>query len=392
MKLIRLLRAHLRAPLGVAVAACVFGAAWTAQAAEAPIKVGAIFAVTGGASNLGAPEKKTAEMLVAKLNAAGGLLGRPVVLIVKDSEGSTEKAASFARQLIDEEHVLAILGPSTSGETMAIKNLCEEAKTLLISCAAAEAIVEPVAPHVFKVPQKDSYAARWIYQAMKDRGIKRIGVVVSNDGFGKGGKEQLAKYAPQFGIEIAISEVYDKSATDLTGLLTKVQGQDVQAVVNWSVVPAQALVAKNMRQLGFNVPLFQSHGFGNIQYVKAGGEAANGTIFPAGRLLVADLLPEDNPQKKLLLEYKRDYEGRYHEDVSTFGGHGYDALLVLTEAIKKAGSADPEKVREAIEGLHDLVGTAGIFNFSKQDHNGLDMTSFEMLTVKDGKFAMYKKN
>jgi branched-chain amino acid transport system substrate-binding protein len=163
-------------------------------------------------------------------------------------------------------------------------------------------------------------------------------------------------------------------------------------VVNWSIVPAQALVAKNMKQLDFDVPLFQSHGFGNIKYVQAGGAAANGTIFPAGRLLVADQLPDSHPQKKLLGEYKNDYEARYHEDASTFGGHAYDALLVLVEGIRKAGTTDPASVRDAIENLQGLAGTGGIFNFSKKDHNGLDMTCFEMQTVKDGKFTFYKRN
>ncbi len=223
---------------------------------------------------------------------------------------------------------------------MAIKNLCQENKTILLSCAAAETIVNPLASYVFKTPQKDSDAARRIYQTMKAMGITKIGVVTSNDGFGIAGGKQLDAPDGEYGITIAISEVYDTKETDLTGVLTKVKGADVQAVVNWSIVPAQSLVAKNMKQIGLDVPLFQSHGFGNIKYVQAGGEAANGTIFPCGRLLVADVLPANHPQKKLLMEYKTDYERQYKEDASTFGGHAYDALLVLTEAIKKAGSAD----------------------------------------------------
>jgi branched-chain amino acid transport system substrate-binding protein len=184
--------------------------------------------------------------------------------------------------------------------------------------------------------------------------------------------------------------VYDKQETDLTGVLTKVKGADVQAVVNWSIVPAQSLVAKNMKQIGLNVPLFQSHGFGNIKYVTAGGEATEGTIFPCGRLLVAESLPGSQPQKKVLMEYKKDYEKRFKEDASTFGGHAYDALLILTAAIKKAGSTDPEAVRAAIESLQGIAGTGGVFNFSATDHNGLGQDAFEMLTVKNGKFAMYK--
>jgi branched-chain amino acid transport system substrate-binding protein len=343
------MRTWLAGLTAVCIIALALGLAAYGAEAAAPIKVGAIFAVTGPASFLGAPEQKTAEMFVDKINASGGINGHKIELIVKDSAASPEKTMSFAKQLIEEDKVLAIIGPSTSGETMAIKDVCQEAKMILISCAAAEDIVNPVASYVFKVPQKDSDAARWIYKTMKEKGISKIGVIVSNDGFGIAGKKQLETIAPEYGITIAIAETYDKQATDLTDVVTKLKGQEIQAVVNWSIVAAQSLVAKNMKQVGLDVPLFQSHGFGNIKYATASGEAANGTLFPCGRLLVAETLPNDHPQKALLMEYKKDYETRYKEDVSTFGGHAYDALLVLTEGIKKAGSVDRDKVRNAIE-------------------------------------------
>jgi branched-chain amino acid transport system substrate-binding protein len=385
------MRKHLAKITGILVFVCAIGVSGAEKAADvSPVKVGAIFAVTGPASFLGMPEAKTAEMLVEKINKEGGINGHKIELLMKDSGGKPENAISFAKQLIDEENVLAIIGPSTSGETMQIKNLCQESKTILISCAAAEIIVNPVASYVFKVPQNDSDAVRHIYQIMKAKGIKRIGVITSNDGYGVAGGKQLAALAELAGITIAISETYDKQETDLTGILTKVKGQDVNAVVNWSVVPAQSLVARSMKQIGLDVPLFQSSGFGNIKYVQEGGEAANGTIFPCGRLLVADELPDNHPQKAVLMAYKKDYESRFKEDASTFGGHTYDALLILTEAIKKANSTDREKVRDAMENLKGVVGIAGVFNFSSKDHNGLDMNAYENLTVKDGKFVIYK--
>lgn len=359
-----------------------------AAGAAEPIKIGAIFAVTGPAASLGAPEEKTAQMLVEAINAKGGIKGHKVVLVIKDSQGSPEKAVSFAKQLIEEEKVFAIIGPSTSGETMQIKAICEDSKTLLVSCAAAEVIVNPLAKYVFKVPQKDSDAARKIFLTLQKLKISKIGVMSSNTGFGKAGKEQLEKIAPEYNIQVAINEVYEKDATDLSSALTKVKAANVGAIVNWSIEPAQSILAKNMKQLGFTIPLFQSHGFGNISYVKAAGQAAEGIIFPAGRLLVADVLPKDHPQKALLEQFKKDYETKYKEDVSTFGGHAYDAILVLQKAIESAG-VDKEKVREALENHKGLVGTAGIFNFSATDHNGLDMNAFEMLTVKDGKFVVY---
>jgi branched-chain amino acid transport system substrate-binding protein len=377
--------------------ACLLGILSFAQSGSAaneskPIKIGAIFSVTGAASYLGAPESKTAQMVANRINASGGVLGRKVELVLKDSAGSPEKAVSFAKQLIEEEKVLAIMGPSTSGETMQIKPLCIENNMLLLSCAAAESIVNPVSKYVFKVAPKDSQAVVWIYRTMKEKGISKIGVVSSTDGFGVAGEKQLQDLAKPEGIEILISETYGPQDTDLTAQLTKVKSKGgVQAVVNWSIVPAQSIVSKNMKQIGLEVPLFQSHGFANRKYVEQAGLAAEGTLFPASRIIVAEELAESHPQKKVVTAYKQDYETMYKEDVSTFGGHAYDAMMIVVEALKRAGSADREKVRDAIENLKGFVGTAGVFNFSPTDHTGLDMDAFEMVTVRGGKFTVYKK-
>lgn len=355
-----------------------------------PIKIGALFAVTGPASFLGAPESRTAQMLVDEINANGGVLGRQIELIIKDTAANPTNAISFTKQLIEEDKVVAIIGPSTSGETMKIKNICETTETILVSCAAAEVIVNPVAKWVFKTPQKDSHAVEKIYTTMKKMGIKDIAVVAGNTGFGKAGKAQLLKAAPEFGINVVITEVYDKKSKDLTAVMTKVKAANVQAVVNWSIVPAQGIIAKNMKQINFNVPLFQSHGFGNVKYIEVGGAAAEGIIFPCGRLMAVEALADDHPQKKVLLKYKNDYESKFDDTASAFGGHAYDATMILVEAIKKAGSTDKYKVRDAIENMKGFVGTGGVFNFSATDHNGLSIEAFEMLTVKDGKFVLLK--
>ncbi|OGP39023.1 MAG: branched-chain amino acid ABC transporter substrate-binding protein, partial [Deltaproteobacteria bacterium GWC2_66_88] len=253
---------------------------------------------------------------------------------------------------------------------MKIKAVAEAGKTILMSCAAAEAIVNPQAKYVFKTPQKDSDAIIKIFQEMKKMKISRIGVLSSNTGFGGAGKGQLEKLAPQHGITIVANEVYDKAASDLTAEVTKIKAANVQAIVNWSIEPAQAIVIKNARQIGLTIPIFQSHGFGNIKYVQAAGAAAEGVLFPAGRLLVADVLPKNHPQKALLLKYTTDYESKYKDEASTFGGHAYDAYIILLKAIEQAKSTDTEAVRTAIENLKGVVGTGGIFNFSATDHNG----------------------
>lgn len=355
--------------------------------AEDPLKIGALLAVSGPAAFLGAPEARTLQMLVDAINARGGVQGRKLQLIVKDTGASPEKAISFAKQLIEEEKVFAIIGPATSGETMAIKRIVEEGRTILLSCAAAEVIVQPVAPHVFKTAQKDSHAATRIFQQMRKMKLSRVGLLTSNTGFGKAGKEQIEKLAPEYGIRLVASEVYDKAATDLTAEVTKMKAAQVEAIINWSIEPAQAIAIKNIRQLGLTIPIFQSHGFANVGYAKAAGAAAEGVLFPAGRLHVIDDLPSADPQRKVLVAYRDAYESRFKEDASDFGGFAHDALLILTSAIEKVGAADREKVRTAIEGTRGLVGASGVFNFSPADHNGLAIDALEMLTVKNGRFV-----
>jgi len=358
-------------------------------ASAEPVKIGAILAVTGPNANLGTPEARTLRMLADQANAAGGIAGHKVDLIIKDSQGSAEKAVSFAKQLIEEDNVLAIIGPSTTGESMKLKGLCDDSQMVLLSCAAGEGIVNPVAKWVFKVAPMDSFAAQMIFSTMKKMGITRIGLLCSNSGFGQGGKAQVQKLAPAAGITVVTAEDYDSAATDLTGVLTKIRGENVQAVINWSTEPAQSIVLKNMKQIGFDVPIFQSHGFGNIAYATAAGKAAEGTLFPCGRLLVADVLPASHPQKSVLTTYKTAYMKLYNEEPSTFGGHAWDSFHLLADAVTKVGT-DRSKVRDYLEGVKGFVGTGGIFNFSPTDHNGLTMDAFEMLTVKDGRFVTLK--
>ena len=266
--------------LSLVTALGLFGSLTAPGYAADTIRIGAILSVTGPASNLGAPEARTLEMLVHDINAKGGIDGRNIELLVKDSGGSPEKAISFAKQLIEEEKVFAIIGPSTSGETMAIKNIAEEGKTILLSCAAAEVIVNPLAHYVFKVAPKDSYAVTRIFQQMKKMNISTIGVLSSNTGFGKAGKEQLEKLAPAHGIQIAISEVYDKNATDLTAEVTKIKAQGVQAMVNWSIEPAQAIVIKNAPPGGMTVPDLPEPRLRQHPVCQGGGKSGRGRDLP----------------------------------------------------------------------------------------------------------------
>ena len=362
----------------------ILGAAGSVMAAE-PYKVGAVFAITGPAAWLGEPERNTVKMIQEQVNAQGGINGHPLEIIIEDTVGEEAKAVMAVQKLINRDNVLAIVGPTRSGTTMAVIPIIEKAEVPLVSCAAAEAIVNPVKKWVFKTPQKDSDAAIRIYEKMKEMNISKVAIITATEGFGMEGRKQLTQLAPKYGITIVADETYGPKDTDMTAQLTKIKGTDAQAIVNWSIVPGQATIIKNRKQLGMTIPLFQSHGFGNIKYARAAGDAADGVLFPAGRLLVADSLPDNHPQKALLEKYKNDYETKFKGDVSTFGGHAYDALTLVVAALRAVGP-DRAKIRDYIENTKNFVGTGGIFNYSAEDHTGLTKDAFEMITIKSGKF------
>lgn len=351
--------------------------------------IGAIFSVTGKAAALGDPEKKTVEMLAEQLNADGGINGVPVRVVIYDDEGDEQKTADLAKKLIYEDNALAVIGPSRSGNTLAIMDIAAQGGVPLISCAAAESIVDPVNPWVFKTPQKDSFAAELLLKNMKERQIKSIAVIYEDTAFGTEGLNRILNSASKYGIAIVYEKSFPAAATvdDLRVLLQEIkENKNVQAVVNWTILPAQKDVPGIMKELGMGLPLYHSHGYGNISWVKQTGAAADGVIFPGSRLLVADELPFGHPQKDDVTPYKEAYEAKYNEDASAFGGYAYDAFWITVFAIEQGG-ASRSAIRDAIENM-SLTGVSGEFGFSPKDHNGLDITSLEMLTVKDGKFRI----
>ena len=355
-----------------------------------PIRIGAFLSVTGPAAFLGDPEQKTLELYVEKLNAAGGLLGRKLELVAYDSAGDAEKARGFVKRLIEQDKVDVLVGGSTTGETMAAVPLAESAGVPFISLAGAVVIIEPVKKWVFKTPHTDRMACEKIFVDMRARGLKRAALISGGGGFDRSMRAECLKVAGKHGVEIAADETYGAGDTDMTAQLSKIKASGVQAVLNAGFGQGPAIVTKNYRQLGLALPLYQSHGVASKQYVSLSGEAAEGVRLPAAALLVADTLPDADPQKKVVATYKRDYEARFRQEVSTFGGHAYDGLMLAVEAMRRAGSTDKAKVRDALEATRGYVGTGGVVNMSAQDHMGLDLTAFRMLEVRKGDWALVK--
>jgi branched-chain amino acid transport system substrate-binding protein len=373
-----------------AVAACLaLGSA--AASAQEPIKIGAFLSATGPAAFLGDPEQKTLEMYVERINAAGGVLGRKLQLVSYDSGGDAEKARTFAKRLLEQDKVDAIVGGSTTGETMAVVPLVEQAGVPFVSLAGAVVIIEPVKKWVFKTPHTDRMACEKIFVDMQAKNISKIALISGSGGFDKSMRAECLKVAGKHKVDIIADETYGGGDTDMTAQLTKIKNTaGVQAVLNAGFGQGPAIVTKNFRQVGIKVPLYQSHGVASKEYIKLSGDAAEGVRLPAAALLVAETLPDSDPQKKVVVGYKRDYEARWKSDVSTFGGHAYDGLMMVVEAMKKAGSTDKAKVRDALESTKGFMGTAGVVNMSPTDHMGLDLSAFRMLEVRKGEWVLAK--
>ncbi len=355
-----------------------------AQAQE-PVKLGAFLSATGGAAFLGDPEKKTLELYVEKINAEGGLLGRPVQLTVYDDGTKAKDALTFVKRLIDQDKVDLIIGGTTTGNTMAVINEVERAGLPFISLAGASVIIDPVKKWVFKTPHTDRLAVQKIFTDMKSRGLTKIGLLAGSGGFDKSCSGNARSLAASEGIEILADETHGSGDTDMTPQLTKIKNTPgVQAFLYCGFGAPTSIVAKNYKQLGMTIPHYQTHGSASVRFIEGADGAAEGVRLPAAALLVVDSLPASHPQKAVGQAYKAAYEGRYNEPISTFGGHAYDALFIAAGAIERAGSLDKEAVRSEIEKTKDFVGVDGIFTMSPEDHLGLDRDSFVMVEVKDG--------
>ncbi len=352
--------------------------------AQGDIKIGAIFDVTGGASTLGTAERDTALLLEEQINAKGGIDGRKVDIIVYDSQSDETQAVTTAQRAIQQDNVVAIVGGTTTGATLAMVDTVQSAKVPLISVAAGAGIVNPVKEWVFKTPQTDSLAIRRLFPYFKANNIKRIGFLSSNNAYGDSGRAELKKLAAEGGYEIVADERYGLQDTDMTAQLTRIKAANPDAVINWSIPPTASTVTKNYAQLGFDVPLLQSHGVANRAYLEQSGDAANGVVMPIGRLPVVDELPADNPQKAVLEQYRKEFQAKYNQPPNTFGGHAWDGFQMVFKAIDAVG-ADRQKIRDHIENdLGEFVGISGVFNITPEDHMGLDVNAFELSEIRDG--------
>ncbi len=362
--------------------------AFTAAAAD-PIRIGSVLSVTGPAAFLGDPELKTLELYIEDINKKGSVLGRQLQLVHYDDGSDASKANGFAKRLIDDDKVDIIVGNTTTGSTMSMVPLVEKAGVPFISLAGAVVIVEPVKKWVFKTPHTNRMAAEKVFEDMKKRGIAKVALLSETSGFGQSGKKETEGVAAKYGITLVANEIYGPKDTDMTPQLTKIKGTaGVQAVFIFGLGQGPAIATKNYQQLGIALPLYHAHGVASEEFIKLAGPAAEGVRLPAAALLVADKLDAKDPQKPVVTAYTNAFNDKWKADVSTFGGHAYDGLMLAVEAFKKAGGADKAKVRDALEATRGYVGTGGVVNMSATDHMGLDLSAFRMLEIRNGDWSL----
>jgi branched-chain amino acid transport system substrate-binding protein len=360
-----------------------------ASLAHADVNVGVTLSATGTAASLGIPEKNTIALMPQTIG------GEKVNYIVLDDASDTTTAVSNTRKLITESKVDIILGSTVTPNSLAMIDVAAEAQTPMISLAASSRIVDPVDAKrrwVFKTPQNDIMMSLAIATSMANAGVKTVGYIGFADAYGEGWYQEFSKAAGLKGLTIVSNERYARTDTSVTGQVLKIVAAKPDAVlVGASGTPA-VLPQRALKERGYAGKYYQTHGVANNDFLRVGGKDVEGTLLPAGPVLVASQLPNDNPVKKSALEYVAKYEAAHGKgSASTFGAHAWDAGKLMqvgvAAALKKAKPGTPEfraALRDALEETRDLAGAHGIFNMSKTDHLGLDQRGRVMVKIENG--------
>jgi branched-chain amino acid transport system substrate-binding protein len=361
----------------------------TATLAHADVNVGVTLSATGPAASLGIPQKNTIALMPTTIG------GQKVNYIVLDDASDTTVAVSNTRKLITENKVDVILGSTTTPNSLAMIDVVAEAQTPMISMAASARIVEPVDAKkrwVFKTPQNDIMMSLAIATSMANAGIKTVGFIGFADAYGEGWFGEFSKVAALKGLKIVASERYARTDTSVTGQVLKLVAANPDAVLIAASGTPAVLPQRTLKERGYAGRYFQTHGVANNDFLRVGGKDVEGTLLPSGPVLVATQLPANHPVTKSALEYVTKFEAMYGKgSTSTFGGHVWDAGLLMQSAVavalKKAQPGTAEfraALRDALETTKELHGAHGIFNMSPTDHLGLDQRARVMVKIENG--------
>jgi branched-chain amino acid transport system substrate-binding protein len=351
-------------------------------------KIGAVLSLSGPAAPLGQPEQRALQLLQDQLNSGAGVDGHKVEFIFEDDQSQPEVAKTAITKLINTEKVPGVIGTSSTGATLAMAPVAQSSKIPMICCAAGTNITSPLLSYVFRTPPTDSMAITKVLEYLKANNIKKIAILHDANAFGTGGADELSKKASKYGVQVVASESYGSTDTDMTAQLTKIKGTPAEAVVVWGTNPGPASIAKNMQQLQMTIPYIGSHGIANQKFIDLAGAAANGVVFPAGKLLIPSSITNTD-WRKAVDDFAAAYKAKYNVAIDTFAAHGYDAGVIMTDAMKKAGT-DPVKIRDEIEKTYKLIGIDGIYTYSTTNHDGLNTSDLMMIKIQNGAWTEAK--
>lgn len=366
------------------------------EAEKKPIKIGVVLSESGANEPLGKPERNAIELYVKRLNANGGINGHPVEVIIKDDQSDSTKAQQAAIELLEQEEVVALIGSSGTGPTLAMKQEATKREVPLVCMAAGANIMEGDFTWIFRTPPTATEAGKKaLAYIAEDLGVKKVGLLYDTNPFGTDGKAVVEAEAGNYGLEVVASEGYgtNDSEDTMDTHLTNIMTAKPEVILVWGTNPGPAIIAKRMKDKGIKVPYVGSHGIANQQFIQLAGEAANGVVFPAGKMLIYEKVLEPGSEEyEFIKDFDQAYQEEYGQPINTFAGHGWDAILIITEALKRAGAdATPAELRDEIERTQGLVGTAGIFNYSSKDHNGLSPDDLVMVEIIASQWEPAKK-
>jgi branched-chain amino acid transport system substrate-binding protein len=360
------------------------------EAAKKPYRIGAVLSLTGSYSGLGTPEKETLDLEVAAINAAGGVNGHPLEVVVEDDGTDTGKATAAVSKLIDQENAIAVIGATGTGQTMATRVDIDRAGIPELSLAGGNAVTQKFDKQVFQMPWPNRLVAPFVLKHMKGKGVKSVALFTDASGYGKDGLAVITPELAKLGMTAVANETFNPGDTDMTAQLTKMKAAKPDAILLWAAGKEAATIMKNRAQLGITTPVYGGSGQARTEFIQGAGAAADGFVFGTGKVL----LPKsygDAPNRKLAEDFAARYKQKYGAEPNIFTAHAYDAIHIVAEALKRIpGDVTPAALRDEIEKTSGFVGLDGTFTFSATDHNGLTENDLVMYAVQDGKWVLAK--
>jgi len=349
------------------------------------VKIGAILSLTGTYAALGTAEKNALDLEVKRINEAGGVAGRQLEIVVEDDATDEAKAVAAASRLIEQERVVAIIGATGTGQSMAIRGDVQRAGIPQVSMAGGTVVTAEFDPLVFQTPWSNTIVVPFVLGAMKDAGITKLAVLSDTGGYGKDGLAVIEAQAPTSGMSISANETFNPGDTDVSAQLTKIKGSDAQALLLWTAGKEAAIAVKGARDLGIDIPLYGGSGQARSEFAEGAGEAAEGFTFGTGKSLIPANWGAGTEEFATVSDFAARYEEAYGEAPDIFAGHAFDALSIVADGLTRAGAdSDPAALRDAIEQTKALPGFGGTFTFTATDHNGLTAEDLALYRFKGG--------